>query len=354
VLYTYFTLVTSFVYTAKPNMENFNNPFDLIEFEARSGTAGRGPGSELDHPGGPLYVPLPRTSSSSYYSEPRSHVSTYVPPQQYGQPLTAAGAPPSYFPQPPPRIINVQLPPFWNERPLSWFSAVEARFRLHHVVEEQIKFDLLVTALPQSAAAAVADAIDRPPLDYPYTALKHRLLEAHELSDYQKLEHLFKLGPMGGRRPSELLTAMLEFCPRGEENNRFFTHMFLQRLPAELRILLGEDDHRDPRPLAVKADQLWAVNGARAAHIAAVADGQQEPAQVAAIASRQPTRGGKKRSSGRTRPAATSGVAGASQAAVPPANTPMELSQIQSGLCYKHWRFGEAAHSCQAPCSWGN
>jgi hypothetical protein len=174
------------------------------------------------------------------------------------------------------------------------------------------------------------------------------------MSDYQKLEHLFKMGPLGGRRPSELLTAMLEFCPRGEENNRFFMHLFLQRLPAELRILLGEDDHRDPRPLAVKADQLWAVNGAKAAHVAAVTDGQQEPASVAAVAARQNTKGGKKRNSGRGRQAAAAGAAGAPQAAASPANTPMELSQLQSGLCYKHWRFGEAAHSCQAPCNWGN
>jgi hypothetical protein len=35
----------------------------------------------------------------------------------------------------------------------------------------------------------------------------------------------------------------------------FFTHLFLERLPAELRIILGEDDHYDPRPLAEKADQ---------------------------------------------------------------------------------------------------
>ena len=212
-----------------------------------------------------------------------------------------------------------------------------------------MKFDLLVTALPQSFAAAVGDVIDRPPLDYPYTALKHRLLEAHKLSDYQKLEMLFKMGPLGGRRLSELLTAMLEYCPRGEECNTFFTHLFLQRLPAELRVLLGEDDHRDPRPLAAKADQLWAVNGARSAHIAAVAE---EPAQVAAVAQKQSARGGKKRSSGRSRPAAAANAAGASQAAVPPANAPMELSQLQSGLCYKHWRFGEAAHSCQDPFFW--
>jgi len=335
-------------------MESYNNPFDLIEFEARSGAAGRGPGSVLGHPGGPLNVPLPPTSSyaySSYGSHQEELRADVLPPQQqYGQPPQYV-QPPQFYPPPPPRVINVQLPPFWTERPLSWFSTVEARFRLHHIVEEQVKFDLLVTALPQSVAAAVVDVIDRPPIEYPYTALKHRLLEAHELSDYQKLEMLFKMGPLGGRRPSELLTAMLEYCPRGEECNTFFTHLFLQRLPAELRILLGEDDHRDPRPLAAKADQLWAVNGARSAHIAAVAE---EPAQVAAVAKKQAAKGGKKRVSGRGRPTTAAGAAGAAQSAVPPANTPMELSQLQSGLCYKHWRFGEAAPSCQASCNWGN
>jgi hypothetical protein len=27
-------------------------------------------------------------------------------------------------------------------------------------------------------------------------------------------------------------------------------------------------------------------------------------------------------------------------------------TRLASGLCLKHWRYGEHAHSCTAPCSW--
>jgi hypothetical protein len=76
--------------------------------------------------------------------------------------------------------------------------------------------------------------------------------------------------PLGSRKPSKLLAAMLELCPRGQEGNMFFTHLFMERLPAELRILVGEDNHRDPRPLADKADKLWALHGAKLGQIPTV------------------------------------------------------------------------------------
>ena len=86
-----------------------------------------------------------------------------------------------------------------------------------------------------------------PPLFNPYTALKTRLLDAHQLTDYQRVDQLLKMGDLGARRPSELLAPMLELCPRRQETSLFFTHLFLCRLPAELRIMLGEDDHQDVR-----------------------------------------------------------------------------------------------------------
>ena len=49
---------------------------------------------------------------------------------------------------------------------------------------------------------------------------------------------------------------MLEVCLRGQETNIFFTRLFLCRLPAELRIMLGEDNHQDVRSLVAKADKL--------------------------------------------------------------------------------------------------
>ncbi len=76
------------------------------------------------------------TSTDSYYSgelQPQ-----YPPPPQPWVPQ----------PLPQPRVINLQLPPFWTERPMSWFATVEARFQLNGIHDEQVRFDLLVNALP--------------------------------------------------------------------------------------------------------------------------------------------------------------------------------------------------------------
>jgi hypothetical protein len=52
---------------------------------------------------------------------------------------------------------------------------------------------------------------------------------------------------LGGRKPSELMAAMLETCPRGEEKTNLFTCIFLQRLPWEIRVLLAKADTRTRR-----------------------------------------------------------------------------------------------------------
>jgi hypothetical protein len=60
--------------------------------------------------------------------------------------------------------------------------------------------------------------------------------------------------PLRGRKPSEMLASMLELCPRGRKTSIFFTHLFLERLPAKLRSTLGEDDHQNVKAQAKKAD----------------------------------------------------------------------------------------------------
>jgi hypothetical protein len=65
---------------------------------------------------------------------------------------------------------------------------------------------------------------------------------------------------LGGRKLSELMAAMLETCPRGEEKTNLFACIFLQRLPREIRVLLAKADHKDPKTLATQADELWALH----------------------------------------------------------------------------------------------
>jgi hypothetical protein len=62
---------------------------------------------------------------------------------------------------------------------------------------------------------------------------------------------------LGTQWPSQLLAAMLEWCPRGEETSSFFITSFLCRLPNELRVLQGHDDFKDLKAVSEKADVLW-------------------------------------------------------------------------------------------------
>jgi hypothetical protein len=279
---------------------------------------------------------------------------------------------------------GLRLPTFWVAKPASWFITAESRFRLHGINREQNRYDYLVVALSKEAVSLVLDIVENPPQHHPYTALKERLLESHQLNDYQRVSLLFRMEPLGGRKPSELLAAMLELCPRGHESSIFFTHLFLERLPAELRILLGEDDHQNPRDVAKKADSLWSLHKMNLVPGAAVAsvegsssvDGlfsapsgaSTGSSAVAAVSSRGMGRGG--RGSGRGgrggcggRPSGVScggaqPPAGGQQVGdlpqASPSLRPADLARIQHGLCFYHFNFGEQAHNCVAPCNWGN
>ncbi len=86
--------------------------------------------------------------------------------------------------------------------------------------------------------------------------MKDRLLETHVLWDFEKMEMLFKVPNLGAHKPSQLLTSMLEVCPINEEKSKIFFFMFMQRLPKDLRLMLGDVEAGDPHAVAAKADRL--------------------------------------------------------------------------------------------------
>jgi hypothetical protein len=133
------------------------------------------------------------------------------------------------------------------------------------------------------------------PSEESYTLIKEALMQAHQLSDYQRVELLSKVEPLGARKPSDLLAAMIELCPRQHLDSPFFLYFFLQRLPWKIRVLLAEDDPKDIRCIAEKADRLVVMHVPQHHDtIAAVAESDEEAAEVAAVKQQQQPRGGKK------------------------------------------------------------
>ena len=123
-----------------------------------------------------------------------------------------------------------KLPDFWSASPAAWFGVVEAQFLLRGTEAQRDRFALVSAVLPEASARRVAHILAAPG-DTCYTDLKAALLAAHQLTSFQKAEHLFSAEPLGERCPSELLSEMLELVHPGEERTHLFAMLFLRRLP---------------------------------------------------------------------------------------------------------------------------
>jgi hypothetical protein len=228
---------------------------------------------------------------------------------------------------------NFRLPEFWAEAPANWFAMAEAQFLLRRVTSNIDKFCHVLMALPKASYRMIAHLVTQVPAEDTYEQLKAALMSHHELSDYQRVDMLSCMEPLGGRKPSELLAAMLELCPRDHHTSPFFFYFFLQRLPHEICVLLLEESPAVVRKVAEKADRLMVLHCPQHhGTVAALPCSSEDEADVAAVKQRYSKKscGGKKQS----------------KAGEPAADA------ARSSLCWYHARFGEKAHSCISPCSW--
>ena len=185
----------------------------------------------------------------------------------------------------------------------------------------------------------------------PYNKLKEALLASHQLTDFQRVELLLAVEPLGGRKPSELLADMWELCPADQHNNIFFAALFLQRLPREIRVLLSHEDHSDLRRLAAHADRLVAFGGRQDTVAAAVEFPQEEMVAAVQTKGKQQQQKNRNKNQQKKQPPPIPPRPQGSQRSQKD-SAPSTMAREATGLCFYHWSFGEKAHSCQAPCSW--
>jgi hypothetical protein len=224
---------------------------------------------------------------------------------------------------PPTHHSKLTLPTFWISEPAAWFALAEAKFRTSNITSQRVMFDLLVAALPEKHLSQVMDIIKAIPAINPYEVLKLRLLEVQVLYDQEKMDALFQLGPLGDRKPSQLLASMLSVCPSGME--LVFQYLFLQGLPLTLRTLLGEQECGDIRTLAALADRLWASHKPQPHEVMAVQEpvgGSGSEPQVAAV---QPKKRQFKKKTG-----GSGGGSGGNSGVLSHA----EQARVGSGLCF--------------------
>jgi hypothetical protein len=260
------------------------------------------------------------------------------------QPPPAAGAG-----QAPTHQQLVKLPGFWTEDPVSWFRLAEGQFTLRNVTDPVARYYHVLASLSQDAVCLVRHVLHEDTGPLSYDNLRTSLLASHTLSNYQKMEWMMKLPPLGDRKPSVMLAEMLEFCPAGESTTAVFAYLFLQRLPREIRVLLSEDDPADMRAIADKADRLIAMHvpqGHDACPTVSPED-DWEGDLVAAMGGERrkkkfpvPKRPPQQQHSGSGRRGGSS-RRGSDQVTSP-----------HNSMCYYHATYGEKAKYCQEGCLW--
>ena len=202
--------------------------------------------------------------------------------------------------------VAIKLPVFWTSNPEIWLAQCEAQFATHNpaITADDTKFNHVVAALDNAAAAEVQAIILSPPASNKYKTLEEALCQAYGKSQDQKDQELLTMNGLGDRTPSALLRYMDSL---NVDASTIKKALFLQQLPVEACTALATSKAQTLEALAKEADKVM--------------------------------------ESLRTRPTGTP-VIGAAAAAPKPHH-----SHNDKKMCYYHYRFGDKSRTCKGyPC----
>ena len=157
--------------------------------------------------------------------------------------------------------VSLKLPPFWPADPEVWFAQVEAQLPRGGVTAQKTRFDYVISSLSPEFATEVRDLLLNPPEDRPYDTLKTQLIKRTTASTQRKLQQLISGEELGDRKPSQLLRRMQQLLGGTTDATPFLRELFLQRLPANVRMVLASiDSSMDLTKLAELADKVREVS----------------------------------------------------------------------------------------------
>lgn len=248
-----------------------------------------------------------------------------------------------------------KIPPFFKDDPALWFLQVDASCRNANIVKQATKADLVVASLDFEIVACIKDLISNPVGDEQYDRIKERIIAAYSSSAESRLRQLLKGEVLADGKPSQILCRLRNLNDSGCDDAVIKT-VFLEHLPAQCRGILAAANITDLQKLAELADQVVEAIGSKTERsVFAVGESNTPPpagtsiervvSDLAALnvkvnklsgaverlvsRSRSSFRKNRERSG-----SAKSGSGGAKH---------------DSGLCWKHKKFGDKAHVCADP-----
>ena len=245
-------------------------------------------------------------------------------------------------------VATVKLPPYWPADPLLWFAQVEAQFTTRRITQQRTMYDYVVAHLAPEFAVEVRDLILTPPADNPYEALKRELVKRTAASEQRRLQQLFTGEELGDRKPSQLLRRMQQLLGDKKPDKSFLRELFLQRLPANVRMVLASTGDSSLDELANLADNIMevavpAISSVQTPHphltdqLSQLREEVSSLKQMVQSISRTHTLDRRRsRSRGRS----------------PTPNSPRDSRP--STWCWYHSKFGSNARKCSPPCSFSS
>ena len=144
-----------------------------------------------------------------------------------------------------------------DRRPGDLVSSSPAQFRSKSIIIDQTKFDYIITALDNRAAAEVKAVLLNPPEQGKYNALKTALLNAFGKSQLQKDAELINISGLGDKKPSAFLRYLESLNNDADTLRRVF---FLAQLPSQVRAILAAQEFPNLQELALAADRIIEAN----------------------------------------------------------------------------------------------
>jgi len=186
-----------------------------------------------------------------------------------------------------PEPHKIKLADFWTHQPQVWFSHAEAFFDTYRVVEERMKFNLVLPTLSQDTLIRVATIVNAPHLlAEPYTTLRALLLQVYMPDVWEQTSHLLRFRELGDMPPSQLMDEMQAMLPQEEQPGLLFKRIFLDCLPDDVRQhVQGGARQKQCHELAAAADVIWQARmQKKSANVAAVLLSQVEEVTEAVAA----------------------------------------------------------------------
>jgi len=110
-----------------------------------------------------------------------------------------------------------------------------------NITVQRTKFDHTVASLAPEFTTEVRNLILQSPVTTPYDRLKEHLIKRTATLEQRRLQQLFNAEELGDKKPTQLLRRMQQLLGEKATNTdaAFMRELFLQRLPPNVRIVLG-------------------------------------------------------------------------------------------------------------------